>query len=92
MYRQRYPATYKKNIRAALNLVEVNITEASSRFNRISNQPANKQYLHKNHSFQLKNIVKLKIAKPTNRQKHELKQSHILKLQSLNLPKSVIGK
>ena len=32
----------RKNIRAALNLVEVNIVEASSRFNRLSNEPANK--------------------------------------------------
>ena len=32
----------KKNIKAALNLVEVNIIEASSRFNRLSNKPANK--------------------------------------------------
>ena len=32
----------RMNIRVALNLVEVNIKEASSRFNRISNQLANK--------------------------------------------------
>ena len=33
-----------------------------------------------------------KITKPINKQKHELKQSLPLKLQSLNLPKSVVGK
>ena len=32
----------RKNIRAALNLVKVNIIESSSRFNRLSNEPANK--------------------------------------------------
>ena len=32
----------RKNIKAALNLVEVNIIETSSRFNRLSNEPANK--------------------------------------------------
>ena len=29
----------RKNIRAALNLVEVNIIEVCSRFNRLSNEP-----------------------------------------------------
>ena len=31
----------RKNIRAEINLVEVNIIEASSRFNKILNEPAN---------------------------------------------------
>ena len=32
----------RKNIKAVLNLIEVNIIETSSRFNRLSNEPANK--------------------------------------------------
>ena len=46
----------RKNIRAALNLVEVNIIEISSRFNRISNKPVDKAlspqkkfFVNKNH-------------------------------------------
>ena len=35
----------RKNIRAALNLVEVNIIEPSPKFNRLSNEPANKALL-----------------------------------------------
>ena len=88
-------ATCKKNIRAALNLVEVNIIEASSRFNRVSNEPANKALSPQKPFFTTQKHHKTpstKIAKQTNRQKHELKQSLLLKLQSLNLPKSVIGK
>ena len=56
----------RKNIRAALNLVEVNIIEISSRFNRISNKPADKALSPQ------KNSSLTKITKLTNKQKHEL--------------------
>ena len=42
MYRWRYPAINKKNITATLNLFVVIIIEVSSRFNRLSNELANK--------------------------------------------------
>ena len=49
----------RKNIRAVLNLVEVNImNEASCRFNRLSNEPANKALSPQNHSSQLENTIK----------------------------------
>ena len=73
----------KKNIRAALILVEVNIIEASSRFNRLSNEPANKAIsLLKPFFSTLKHCKtpSTKIAKPTDKQKHELKHSLLLKL------------
>ena len=85
----------KKNIRAALNLVEVYIIEALSRFNRLLNKPANKALSPQKPFFSTQTHHKTpstKIAKPTDKQKHELKQSLLLKLQSLNLPNSVIGK
>ena len=65
----------RKNIRVALNLVEVNITGASSRFNRLSNEPPNNH--HKTILLNLKHykISSTKITKQTNKQKHELKQS-----------------
>ena len=73
----------KKNIRAALNLVEINIIESSSRFNRLSNKPANKALSPQKPFFTTRKHHKTpstKIAKPTDRQKHELKQSLLLKL------------
>ena len=85
----------RKNIRAALNLVEINIIEPSSRFNRLSNEPANKALSPQRPFFSTRKHHKTpstKIAKPTDKQKHELKQSLLSKLQSLNLPNSVIGK
>ena len=48
----------RKNIKATLNLVEVN-NKISSKFNRISNKPANKALFSQNHSSHLKNIIKL---------------------------------
>ena len=83
----------RENIRAALIFVEVNIKEASSRFNRLSNEPANKALSSQKNSSQLGNIIKLstKITKPINKQKHELKLSLLSKLQSLNSSKSAIG-
>ena len=65
----------RKNIRAMLNLVEVNIIEASSRFNRLSNEPANKALSSQKPFFSTQKHCKTpstKIAKPTNKQKHEL--------------------
>ena len=82
-----------KNIRAALNLVEVNIIEASSRFNRISNEPINNALSPQKTFFSTQTHYKIpstKITNPTNKQKHKLKQSLLLKLQSLNIPKSGI--
>ena len=72
----------KKNIRAALNLVEVNIIEASSRFNRLSNEPANKALSPQKPFFSTLKHCKTptKIVKPTDKQKHELKHSLLLKL------------
>ena len=62
----------KKNIRAALNLVEVDIIETSSRFNRLSNKPANKSLSSQNTFLSTRKHHKTpstKIAKPTDRQK-----------------------
>ena len=70
---------FRKNIRAALNLVEVTIIEILFRFNRLSNEPSNKALSPQNHSSQLKNIIKLyqqkSLNQSTNINKHELKQS-----------------
>ena len=56
-----------QQIRAALNLVEVNIIEVSSRFNRLSNETANKVLSpQKKHYSQLKNIIKLHQQKSLN--------------------------
>ena len=46
----------RKNIRVALNLVEVNITGASSRFNRLSNEPPNNALHHKTTLLNLKTL------------------------------------
>ena len=48
------------NIRVALNLVEVNIKEASSRFNRISNQLANKALSPQKPFFSTQKHLKIK--------------------------------
>ena len=73
----------RKDIRAALNLVEVNIIEVSSKFNRLSNEPANKALSPQKPFFSTRKHRKTpstKIAKPTNKQKHELKQLLLSKL------------
>ena len=77
MYRKDILQQIRKNIRVALNLVEVNITGASSRFNRLSNEPPNNALHHKTILLNLKHykISSTKITKQTNKQKHELKQS-----------------
>ena len=77
----------KKKIRAVLSLVEVNIIGSSSRFNRISNEPANKALSPQKSFFSTRKHHKnlsTKIARQTNKQKHDLKQSLLSKLQSLN--------
>ena len=77
----------RKKIRAVLSLVEVNIIGSLSRFNRISNEPANKTLSPQKLFFSIRKHHKnlsTKIARQTNKQKHDLKQSLLLKLQSLN--------
>ena len=79
----------RKNIRAVLSHLKVNMIEALSRFSRLSNELAKKALSPQKHSSQLENILKLHQQKYLNL---KLKQSLLSKLQSLNLPKSVIGK
>ena len=64
-------------------LKSIIIIEASSRFNRISNEPTNKALSSQKPFFSTQKYHKTlstKITKPTNKQKHELKQSLLSQL------------